>query len=107
MPISFAESYSYFSAVGRQSWNATFGTRCFSCRLSRIYCRVLDEYAFSEKPLIDDFSSLQNADDFKSYYSLLTDRIRKVEEQNLELLRIAERQKFEYDKVSTRHGKGT
>ena len=49
--------------------------------------------------LVFDFI-FQNADDFKAYCSLLTERIRKVEEQNLELLRIAERQKFEYDKVS-------
>lgn len=42
---------------------------------------------------------MQNLEEFKKYCSLLTDRIRRVEEQNHELLRIAEQQKTEYNRV--------
>ena len=41
----------------------------------------------------------QNVDDFKRYCSLLTERIKKVEQQNKELIKLAEKQKIEYDKV--------
>jgi len=39
-------------------------------------------------------------DEFQRYCSLLTDRIQKMEEQNVELVKLAEQQKTEYEKVN-------
>ena len=42
---------------------------------------------------------MQPVDEFQRYCSLLTERIQKMEEQNVELMKLAEHQKVEYKKV--------